>query len=368
MNGTSTGLIGRGALLGPVRQHRAELALALRVTVAAVLSFAVSDVLQVPLPLWTVLTAVILTQATFGSSLKATIDYMVGTFCGAVYGGVVAIFIPHEGELARAAILALTVAPLALLGGLKPSFSTATFTGVLVLMVPEITHVSPLDSSVYRIIEVAVGALTALVASMVVVPTRAHTLLVEAAARMLDLMAQAISELIAALTEGRDAAAGLAIQGRIGDLLSRCEALATQARHERLGLLAAKQQDSGPLLRTLLRLRHDLVILGRAAAVPLPEVFEKRFGPALQRIGAIAAELLRQMAVALTAGRGPPPLQTLEASLEDFTATFAAVRQDKLTVGLPVETVERIFALGFAVEQLRQHLRDLHRYVRESAK
>jgi hypothetical protein len=39
-----------------------------------------------------------------------------------------------------------------------------------------------------------------------------------------------------------------------------------------------------------------------------------------------------------------------------------------LTVGLPVETVERIFALGFAVEQLRQHLRDLHRYVRESAK
>src|SRR5690242_3128635 len=367
MNGTLTELIGRTSLLGRIRERRAELALALRVTVAAVLSFAVSDVLHVPLPLWTVLTAVILTQATFGSSLKVTIDYLAGTFFGAVYGGAVAIFVPQESELARAAVLALTVAPLALLGGLKPSFSTATFTGVLVLMVPQITHVSPLESSVYRIIEVAVGALAGLVASMVVFPTRAHNLLVEAAARMLELMAQAISELIAALTEGRDQAASPAFQDRIGELLARSEALAAQARHERIGILAAKQQDSGPLLRTLLRLRHDLVIIGRAAAVPLPEVLQKRMGPALQRIAAIAAELLRDMADALLAGRQPPSLETFEASLEDFTKTFAGIRQDRLTVGLPVETVERIFALGFALEQLRDHLRDLHRYLRESA-
>jgi uncharacterized membrane protein YccC len=234
-------------------------------------------------------------------------------------------------------------------------------------LVPQITHVSPLESSVYRIIEVAVGALAGLVASMVVFPTRAHNLLVEAAARMLELMAQAISELIAALTEGRDQAASPAFQDRIGELLARSEALAAQARHERIGILAAKQQDSGPLLRTLLRLRHDLVIIGRAAAVPLPEVFQKRMGPALQRIAAITAELLRDMADALVAGRQPPSLETFEASLEDFTKTFAGIRQDRLTVGLPVETVERIFALGFALEQLRDHLRDLHRYLRESA-
>jgi uncharacterized membrane protein YccC len=44
-----------------VRNHRAELALAVRVTIAALSSFAVSHVLGGPLPLWTVLTAVILT-------------------------------------------------------------------------------------------------------------------------------------------------------------------------------------------------------------------------------------------------------------------------------------------------------------------
>ena len=92
-------------LLGRIREHRAELALALRVTVAAVSAFLVSAALHVPLPLWTVLTAVILTQATFGSSLKATIDYMLGTFCGAIYGGAIAVLIPHDSELARAGVV-----------------------------------------------------------------------------------------------------------------------------------------------------------------------------------------------------------------------------------------------------------------------
>ena len=350
-----------------VLEHRMQLGFSLRVTIAAVVSFAISLLLHVPLPLWTVLTAVILTQATFGSSLKATIDYMLGTFCGAIYGGAVAVLIPHESELARAGVLALAVAPLALLGGLKPGFGTATFTGVLVLMVPEITHVSPIQSSVYRVAEVAVGALTALVASLVVVPTRANNLLADAAARMLDLMAQALLAFAAALTEGRDAAGLHGLQDRIGDALMQLDLLAAQARHERIGFLAAKQPDPGPLTRTLLRLRHDFVILGRACSVPLPEALQKRFGAALDHMAATTAAALREMAGALVVRREPPPLDAVEASLEAFLQTFVAVREERLTVGQPVETVERIFALGFALEQLRQHLRDLDRCVREAA-
>ena len=357
----------RTSLRSRVREHRAELALALRVTVAAVLAFVVSAALHVPLPLWTVLTAVILTQATFGSSLKATIDYMLGTFCGAIYGGAIAVLIPHESEIARAAVLALAVAPLALLGGLKPSFSTATFTGVLVLLVPEIAHVSPIQSSLYRMIEVSVGALTALLASLVVVPTRAQSLLADAAAGMLELIARALPEFAAALTEGRDAAALRTLQDRIGDALGRLETLAAQVRHERIGFLAAKQPDPGPFLRTLLRLRHDLVIFGRACAVPLPGALEKLFTPALLDLLASTSGQLRGMAGALVARRAPPPPDGIEASLDAFMQTFVAVRQEGLTVGLPVETVERVFTLGFALEQLHQHLVDLDRCIREAA-
>ena len=42
--------------------------------------------------------------------------------------------------------------------------------------------------------------------------------------------------------------------------------------------------------------------------------------------------------------------------------------REGLTLGLPVETVECIFTLGFALEQLRLNLGDLERCVRENAR
>ncbi len=110
-------------------EHRAQLGLSLRVTIAALLGFAVSHLLKVPLPLWTVVTAVVLTQATFGRSVKATIDYLVGTLGGAVYAGAVAILVPHSNDVSLAGVLALAVAPLAFLGAVYPSFSVAPLTG-----------------------------------------------------------------------------------------------------------------------------------------------------------------------------------------------------------------------------------------------
>jgi hypothetical protein len=367
MNPKSNASITRGSLLSAVREYRAELSLSLRVTVAAVLSFVLARALHVPLPLWTVLTAVILTQATFGSSLKATIDYLASTFCGSIYAGAISVLIPHEGQMAQAGVLALAVAPLALLAVVRPSFSTATFTGVLVLLVPEIAHVGPIASAVYRVIEVAVGALTALVVSLVVLPTRAHSLLVEAAARMLDLMAQALPEMAMALIEGRDPADIRGLQDRIGEALAPLESLAMQTSHERIGLLAAAP-DPGPLVRTLLRLRHDLVILGRAAGGPLGEALSKRFGSRPEQIAGIVANGLREMARALVARREPPPLDAIERGLQEFADTCVAFRQDSLILSLPVEAVERIFTLAFGLDQLRQHLRDLDRCVREAAR
>jgi Putative transposase len=51
--------------------------------------------------------------------------------------------------------------------------------------------------------------------------------------------------------------------------------IGAEARRERL-IYLAWGPDPGPLLRTLIRLRHDLVMLGRAAIEPLPETFQLR--------------------------------------------------------------------------------------------
>jgi uncharacterized membrane protein YccC len=55
------------------------LALSIRATIAALVSLALAQLLHLPLPLWAVMTAVIVTQMSVGRSLKATFDYLLGT-------------------------------------------------------------------------------------------------------------------------------------------------------------------------------------------------------------------------------------------------------------------------------------------------
>jgi hypothetical protein len=255
---------------------------------------------------------------------------------------------------------------LALLGAIKPSFSAATFTGVLVLLVPGIAHVGPIESAFYRVIEVAVGGITALAVSLVL-PARARSSAIEAAGHMLVLAARSLPELFVGFTQTRDAAATARLQDAIGQAFARLDTSAADARHERIGFLAA-EPDLGPLLRTLLRLRHDLVMIGRAAAVPLAETLQPRLGPPLALVAETVDVYLRQSGEALAAGRAPPPLAAAEAALDDYAEALAGIRRDGLTLGLPVEAVERIFTLAFALEQMHQHLRDLERCAREVAR
>src|SRR5258708_20766918 len=65
--------------------HSAELRLCVRSTTAAVLTLAAAQLLHLPIALWAVLTAVILTQINVGRSLKASTDYLLSTLGGAVY-------------------------------------------------------------------------------------------------------------------------------------------------------------------------------------------------------------------------------------------------------------------------------------------
>jgi len=122
----SSAPIPRKSLRAKVQERRAQLGLAVRVTIAAVLAFALSHLVFVPLPLWTVLTAVILTQVTCGRSVKATLDYLEGTVGGAIHADAVSLLIPHANDFSLAGILTI-VAPLALLGAVMPELRRGSF-------------------------------------------------------------------------------------------------------------------------------------------------------------------------------------------------------------------------------------------------
>jgi uncharacterized membrane protein YccC len=348
-------------------QHRAELRLTVRICVSAMLALVIAHLLQLPLALWTVLTAVILTQISVGGSLKATGDYLASTVGGGVYAAVVNALVPHEHEIATLATLALAVAPPALVAATNPRFRAAPFTAVMVFFAPGITHAGPIESAFERVIQVAIGAVVGLVVSLVVLPARALELVIEVASRMLTLMAGALPELLAGCTQPSREAAVRRIQDSLGSTLLRVTAIAPELRQEQMTGIAGGP-DSGPLLRTLLRLRHDLVMIGRAAIVPLPESLRTPLGSPIGALAETAAEYLAACAAALTSRQSPPKPAKFEEALRAFNDALAAARQKGLTRELTNEELERLFALGFTLEQMHLHLIDLDRCLQDFAR
>ena len=351
-------------LSAATRSRKAQLGLAVRVTVSAVGAFAIASALHLMLPLWAVLTALIVTQMSVGRSLKATRDYMFGTIGGAIYGGAIAVLIPHSGELGLLALLVLAVAPLAVLAAINPTLNTATVTAIIVLLVPEMSHANPLDSAIDRVMEVTVGALTGLLVSFFVWPSRAHGQIRISAARSLELIAAAFSALLAGLTRGRDNDALHRIQDGIGASLVNLNTLGVEAERERAAHLSSGP-DTGPLLRTILRLRHDVVMIGRASVVPLPSDLQARLAAPLVGVSDAIAAYLRSIAATMRTGVGSPAIWPVQTALQGYAAEVAALRGEGLTRGLPGDVAERFFALGFSLEQMRQNLKDLERCVAE---
>ena len=345
-----------------LRSRKVELGLGVRVTVAAMGALVIALALGLKLPLWAVLTSIIVTQMSVGRSLKATRDYLIGTIGGALYGGAVAILIPHNGEGALLAVLVLAVAPLAFIAAINPSLNVATVTAIIVLLLPIMNHADVLDSAIDRVLEVTVGALTGLLVSFVVLPSRAHSQVRASAAKVLELMASALNELLSGLTRGRDNDTLHRLQDGIGAALVALNAIGTEAERERAAHLTSGP-DTGPLLRTVLRLRHDLVMIGRASVVPLPAGLQQRLALPLKRVSDAFAEYLKAAAASLQSGKLPPAISPIQAALRDYTAEIAAVRSEGLTRGVPGDVAERFFALGFSLEQMRQNLKDLERCV-----
>lgn len=355
------------SLRGLLGRHRSQLRFCLRVTVVGLTAFALGRALMLPLNgIWAVLTAVVVTQMSAGGSLRASLEYMVGTVGGAAYAAIIGVAVPHVTPLPEAGVLALTLAPLALASAVNPNFRVAPFSAVLVLLLAGQFGEGPIGSAAIRIGEVALGGIVAVVVSFLVFPERAHGMGLEAAARILKLMGRIMPELLRGFTKQLDQVQIRAVQDEIGEAVAGLQAIAAEAKNERLFRLVA-DPDQGPLSRTLLRIRHDFVIIGRAAAVPLPEAVAQRLAPLLVRVGATASDFLLASARALTSRTNPSTLGDVDAAVNAYTAEFSLLRREGLTRSLSDAEVEQLFTLGFALDRLHRNFRDLERCVGEFA-
>jgi uncharacterized membrane protein YccC len=348
--------------------YRPQWRFCLRMTASGLAAFAVAKVLNIPLQgLWVIITAIVVTQMSAGGSLRATLEYIVGTVGGAIYAAIIGVLIPHATPLSEAFVLALAIAPLALLAAFNPNFRVAPFSAVLVLLISGQFGEGPIEGAITRSSEVALGGVIAVVVSLLVLPERAHHMRLKAAVGLLRQLARALPDLLAGFMRPLDPAENGRIQDDIGAAVLAFQQITAEAEHE-LFISFAAQPDPGPLSRTMLRLRHDLVIIGRAAATPLPDGLRERLSPPLGRVGAAASDFLNASAAALGERSAPPPLDAFEAALEAYTSEVAALRSEGLTRPLSSSEVEQVFALGFALEELHQNFIDLRRCVQDYAR
>jgi len=341
-----------------VRRNGAQFRLAIRITTAGIAAYAVGHVLGLKQSQWAVLTAIIVMQASVGASLKAVVDRLVGTLSGAAWGALVLLGLHHAGSAPFGAVLVIGLAPLAVLTALKPAYRVAPITAVILLLSPNLQAVSPIEAATQRMLEIGLGSLVALAVSLLVFPARAQGLLVQAVSQAL----RGMSELAAILAEGlkgqADTGAVQAAHDRIRASIGKAEAAAEEVLRERSSYLTSAV-DPEPVCRTLRRLRHDLAIVGRAMTRPLPDAVAGTItDPTLDVVAAISA-FLAASAEAVAKGRIPPSLVDLDVLFTAQSTATALARRQGVAQTLHDEDLDRVFGLGFALEQLHTDLRDL---------
>jgi uncharacterized membrane protein YccC len=340
-------------------RRRAELRLAVRIAVAAVTAYGLAEALALTPGYWAVFTSVIVVQASVGGSLKATVERLIGTLGGGAYGGVIALVIAGGNDYWRAAALALAVLPLAVIAAVDERFRIAPITAVIVLLSQTGQTQSPILFIIDRIGEIMLGSIVALAVSLFVLPARAHNILTTTTGRLLFLFADFFTLIL-------DGLSGLPVDGtEIRRLqiasrrtLAQLETIAEEAKHEQSSRLT-DDPDPDPVVRTSHRMRNDLIMLARAAITPLSEPVAAKLHPALNGLAAAGGAWLRQLSDAFTT-RGPPPsLEHFDTALRVYRQEVAALRQEGTFRAFSAEAVGRIFALGFALEQLRENASDL---------
>jgi uncharacterized membrane protein YccC len=343
--------------------HRIELKLSLRILAAASLTFTAVELLDLKQGFWAVLTAIIVTQASLGGSLKAIFERLLGTIGGAAFGIAAALIVPRTGPMTTGLAFLLALAPASVLVAFKPTYRVAPVTVAIVVLA---SAGSAVWSGLMRTFEISFGAVIALAVALLFLPSRAHALLQEAAREALAGIARQIATLLDDLAATPEDAAVRLLHDRIRGAIERADGIAREAARERASHMT-DAPDPEPLVRTLRRVSHDLVMIARVRRAALAGPICATLAPPAAKVSAAVQDLIAAMDAAL-AGRGEiPSAAAVSEAVRGYDAAMSAVRQQELTRALPDEAVEQVFGLAFALEQLGHNLQELGDRVAEAA-
>jgi uncharacterized membrane protein YccC len=338
-------------------RHQAKLQFGLRMTLAALFSFALGEALGMAQTYWAVLSSVIVTQGSVGGSLRVAVNRLIGTVGGAIWGAAVALAVPHASPLPLGAALLAAIGPLAVLTAFRPDYRVAPITAIIVLMGASGQQAGPMASAISRVFEISLGSAIAVAVALFILPARAHRLLARAASATVATMAD-MAALLEMTGKGSAAETLLHVQSRLRAAIAQTETRAEEAKIERANRLS-DGPDPEPLARNFRRLRHDLAMLARVLAEPFSAPVRDRLGPTLEVIFAALAAWFTATSKALAQSAMPPELTSVQQAMEGYKAALTNAGQEKFSYTTGNHDTQRVFALLFLFEQMLQNLQDL---------
>ena len=336
-------------------RHRLEIRHGIRIASAGLVSYVIASALNLPQGYWAVFTAVLVVQGSVGGSWKAAVDRLLGTLMGAAYGTVIASVIPHGDPVALGAALAAALIPLSLLAAFSPAYRVAPITAVILLLGSTGATEGPIRAAMLRTIEVALGGICGLGISLYLFPARAHALLGEAAGTVLERLSDLFSMLLGALIGPASTDLIVTKQDAARSALANLENVTSEAVREWRNHLT-EDIDPEPVARTLRRVRHDLILIGRVAAEPLIPQMQPELKQAVQNLSAAGSEYLLAVGRAFTRRNLPPEGAGFHDAMQQVLAELRRAKPE-----------ERLIALRFSLQQLQANLDDLSQRAQEFA-
>lgn len=344
--------------------RRAELRHAIRVSAAVAAAFAMGELFHLPQAYWAVFTAVIVVQTSIGGTITASLERLAGTVVGALIGGAAA-YVRANTIVGEGLTLSAAIAVAAFAAAVRPSLRAAPVTAAIVLVGGVTARMDPLVAAAWRVIEICLGSLVGVAATLFIFPARARKAVAQKAAGAMSELAGLFVVFAQGLKGQADEAAVHRAHRAIRASLVQVEQSLNDTARESLSGLARPTPPDG-LLRSLRRIGNDGVMAGRALAQPLPAPVLELLGPACVRILEAASAELSASAAAILAGAAPPD-DGLAGPRAAFEETVEQVRAAKLTSDLSFDEAARVFGLVFALESLTGNLADLEDRIAEMA-
>ncbi len=332
-------------------RQRADLRLAAKAAAAAGAAFVLATLLQLPQGYWSVISALIVVQASVGGTLVAAQERAAGTFAGALVGAAVAYLHPHS-LVSTSLALTATVGLLAFAAAGRPMLRLAPVTAAI-LLVATANQPDSFVVAVERVLEVTLGCAIGVAATFVVFPSRLEGDIARDA--------REIAGDLAALLRGgpdrrRDPDAAhllLGEQDAIRRKLAAFEKAVADAKRAPGARAAAEARAA--LARTLWRVRNDAVAVERALAAA-PDAARERVGPAAKALILAAADLLDDLAARRDPSAARERTALRRAELDD---SVAHLREDDASATVDVAEAVPTLGLVFALRNLAGNLGDL---------